>query len=113
MKAFQLFALTALLASPALTLSAQSGGDFSAPATGRDVRELRPGKPEELRGAKGSGVVVMMSQRGLEVISPFAPRSAGLGQKTLTPNIARDGRIGDEAHDRKPFGGIALVGFEF
>jgi hypothetical protein len=102
-----------LLATAPLASQAQNASDFSAPGQPREVRELRPGKPEELRGAKASGVIVMMSENGLQVISPFAPASMGLGKKTLTQNIAREGRIGDENHDRKPFGGIQLIGFEF
>lgn len=105
--------LALLAASATLTVQAQDSSGFSAPGQGRDVRELRPGKPEELRGIKGSGVVVMMSEKGLQVISPFAPASLGVGQKTLTRNISSEGRIGDEYHDRKPFGGIVLAGFEF
>ena len=101
-----------LLALSPLGLLAQNSPDFSAPGQ-REVREIQPGKPDDLKGIKPSGVIVMMSENGLQVISPFAPASMGIGKKTLTQNVAREGRIGDETHDRKPFGGIQLIGFEF
>ena len=109
----QFLATLILATSATLTLQAQDSAGFSAPSQPRDVRELHPGKPEDLQGIKGTGIIVMMSEHGLEVINPFAPASLGIGRKTLTQNIAQEGRIGDENHDRKPFGGIKLIGFDF
>lgn len=106
-------AVVALAICTPWLLQAQSTGGFSAPGQDREVRELRPGKPDDLKQIKPSGVIVMMSQHGLQVFNPLAPASLGTGKKNVTANIAQDGRIGDEAHDRKPFGGLILIGFDF
>jgi hypothetical protein len=111
MKQILLFSLVVALALPAL--AQESGGSFTAPGTSRELREVRPTPPEKVLRPKTHGVIVMMSEQGLQVISPLAPKELGIGQKVLSPNIAQEGRIGDEKSDRKPFGGIQLIGWVF
>jgi len=106
--------LCTALALAALPLAAQdSGGNFTAPGTSRDIREVRPRTPDQVLRPKTHGVIVMMSEHGLQVINPAAPASLGRGEKILSQNIATDGRIADEKASQKPFGGIQLFGWVF
>lgn len=106
--------LSAAMAFAALPLAAQdSGGNFTAPGTSRDIQEVRPHSPDEVLRPKTHGVVAMMSEHGLQVINPAAPASLGRGEKVLSANIATDGRIADEKASQKPFGGIQLFGWVF
>lgn len=110
MKTWILATTFAVLACQAAT--AQQGGSFAAPGRG-EIREARPQRPEEFPRPKTHGAIVMMSERGLQVLSPGAPASLGRGETILSANIAPEGRIGDEKQDRKPFGGIQLFGWVF
>ena len=88
--------------------------EFSAP--GQKII-LQKRAPEYRTGEnfrpRASGVVIMMSDKGLQVISPFAPASLGVGQKVLTQTASLDTRAGNSKDDVKAFGGITLIGFEF
>lgn len=109
----------------ALALVGAAGwSPLAAQDNGKGFTATRPGdqgtgalnKPDPnapLPKPQGTGVIYMMSEHGLQVINPAAPASLGKGEKTLTQNIAREGRLGDENEDRKPFGGIVLVGLSF
>ncbi|NJK91073.1 MAG: hypothetical protein HC904_04105 [Blastochloris sp.] len=74
-------------------------------------------KPEVTTGEvlkpRASGVVFMMSERGLEVFSPVAGRELGQGEKVLTQNIKNTAPASNPFEDKKPYGGIALLGVEF
>lgn len=106
--------IAAGMALATLPLSAQdAGGNFTAPGTSRDIREVRPRSPDEVLRPKTHGVIVMMSEHGLQVINPGAPASLGRGETVLSQNIATDGRIADEKPSQKPFGGIQLFGWLF
>jgi hypothetical protein len=97
-------------------LAAQdSGNGFSATQPGAQPGNVlnKPDPNAPYPKPKGTGVIYMMSEHGLQVINPAAPAHLGKGEKTLTQNIAREGRQGDENEDRKPFGGIVLVGLSF
>ena len=97
-----------------LTAALGQAADFSVSSQKlllqKRIPETRAG--ENLK-PKASGVVIMMSDKGLQVISPFAPAELGLGQKTLTRTASLDTRAGNSKDDVKPFGGISLIGFEF
>ncbi len=60
-----------------------------------------------------TSVVVMMSEKGLEIFSPLAPSEWGVGEKTLSEPVEHEGKVGDSNTDRKPHGGIRLVGWFF
>ena len=90
------------------------GADFSAPSQKSMLQKRTSGvRTEDNLKPRASGVVVMMSDKGLQVISPFAPAELGIGQKTLTQTVSLDTRAGNSKDDVKPFGGISLFGFEF
>ena len=98
-----------------LPLLAQAqDGTFQATRTKPPVLVKKPENPggEKLR-ARNMGVVVMMSQRGLQVISPFAPAELGRGERILTAGQALEKRPASAVEDPKPFGGITLYGVEF
>jgi hypothetical protein len=106
--------IAAAWALAALPIYAQdAGGNFAAPGTNRDIREVRPRSPDEVLRPKTHGVIVMISEHGLQVINPAAPASLGRGETVLSQNIATDGRIADEKPSHKPFGGIQLFGWLF
>jgi hypothetical protein len=92
-------------------------GQFQATQKKVDVIQKRPAVAagEKLQ-PKGSGVVFMMSEKGLEVLNPLAPKELGRGEKNLTPNIRSTGpaHTPDLAQeDKRPYGGIVLVGLDF
>lgn len=103
------------LALPVLPLAAQqTGGEFAAPGTARDIREVRPAGPDETLPPKTHGVIVMMSEHGLQVINPGAPAKLGKGEKVLTRNIAHESpRVSSDTTPAPPFGGIQLFGWIF
>jgi hypothetical protein len=61
---------------------------------------------------KASGVVIMMSERGLQVINPLAPKELGTGKKVVTQSYVVNPTPGSY-EDPKPFGGINIIGFDF
>lgn len=101
-----------LLASLSL-IAQQSDGQFAAPGGSREIREVRPAAPGEVLPPRTHGVVVMMSERGLEVISPLAPGSLGRGEKVLTRTISAESGVRQDTVADPPFGGIQLFGWIF
>ena len=87
--------------------------------------ELRAPAPEEKKKiyqekstssklkAKPTGIIVMMSEHGLEVINPAAPPALGKGEKYLAADVSDKPMVGDGQTDKKPFGGIQFFGFLF
>ncbi len=59
------------------------------------------------------GIIVMMSEHGLQVINPTAPKALGIGEKVLTERIVPQGRTITPSEDPRPYGGLVLIGFEF
>ncbi len=88
--------------------------DFSAPSKKISILKQAPeARQGENLKPKASGVIVMMSEHGLQVFSPMAPMSLGIGQKILTQSATLDTRAANPLDDTKPFGGMSLIGFEF
>lgn len=65
---------------------------------------------------KATGVVIMMSERGLEVLNPLAPAELGKGEKQVTKNIkvtSGDNNTELTSEDKRTYGGIILIGLDF
>lgn len=64
-----------------------------------------------------SGVIYEMSEKGLVVISPFADKKQGYGERFLTLNPFTRTGSGTSADDLDAslaeYGGIKLIGFDF
>lgn len=91
--------------------------EFKATTTKPSIIQKRPvvAAGDKIQ-PKATGVVIMMSERGLEVINPLAPAEMGRGEKFVTKNIkATTGDNNSEltSEDKRPYGGIILVGLEF
>jgi len=102
-----------LVAMLPLGLWAQDGS-FNAPQTGHVVT-VKKGEAEaaERLRPRSTGVVIMMSEKGLQVISPLAPASAGSGVQNLTAGHALEKRQASAVEDPKPYGGVILYGWVF
>lgn len=91
--------------------------EFRATTTKQSIIQKRPvAAAGEKIQIKATGVVIMMSERGLEVINPLAPSEMGRGEKFVTKNIkvsTGDNNTELTNEDKRPYGGIILVGLEF
>ncbi len=58
----------------------------------------------------GAGKIV--AARGPEAFSPFAPKDAGSAEAVVTQPIQSRGQAAPN-DDRKPYGGITLIGWDF
>lgn len=106
---------TLILLCMAVTSLAFARQDFYAPLTpGTPIEEQKGQTPENQLRPQPTGVIYMMSKKGLEVINPLAPKSMGKGETVLT----EENRTYDSTHqtankDKKSFGGIRLFGWAF
>jgi len=65
---------------------------------------------------KATGVIIMMSEKGLEVLNPLAPAQLGKGEKQVTKNIkvtSGDNNTELTSEDKRTYGGIILIGLDF
>jgi len=98
-----------LLAAPVWAQDYQSSNKQSSNSS-----KLQQGneqsKPGQTLPPKATGVVVMMSEHGLQVINPLAPKALGDGRKMVTQSYVVNPVSTD---DPKPYGGINIIGFDF
>lgn len=88
--------------------------DFNAPSKKIPMlKQVPEARHEEVLKPRASGVIIMMSEHGLQVFSPLAPMNLGIGEKILTRSASLDPRPANPLDDTKPFGGMSLIGFEF
>jgi hypothetical protein len=100
----------ALLAAPVWAQDFQSSRQSSGSQAQKNTGQAKPGQPLP---PKASGVIIMMSEQGLQVINPLAPKELGVGKKLLTQGYTANPTQAGLNEDPKPFGGINIIGFEF
>ncbi|MEM6822454.1 MAG: hypothetical protein AAF558_11000 [Verrucomicrobiota bacterium] len=105
MKTTALILVFTLLVSPGI-ISAQEFQSTTPKRSGVIQEPSKSGRIDDVP-TKHSTVVVMMSERGLEVISPTADPEMGIGERLVTEDL------GTNEYDRKPYAGIRLFGWFF
>ena len=89
--------------------------NFQSSKTQSGVKVQKSGEPAKTGEAlppRASGVVIMMSEHGLQVINPLAPKELGTGKKMVTESyVVNPTPAGFD--DPKPYGGINIIGVEF
>ena len=107
----------ALFLAMALGVSSAFAQDGRFESSPNKPKEIMQKKPAAVAGEKiqpkATGLVVMMSEHGLQVFNPLAPAELGDGRKQVTQNIKNTGPASNPDEDKRPFGGIILVGLEF
>ena len=107
---FWLFIISGMLCISAVQAQQFESGSQKRPSAIQE-KETRGGKVVE--PSQHSTVVVMMSENGLEVLSPGAPKELGIGEKVVSETIEHEQQVGNSTYDSKPFGGIRLFGWFF
>lgn len=93
------------------SLRAENEAELRAPIVKKSQPSISK-KSEDISKPKATGVIFMISERGLEVISPSASYDLGVGQTTLTMPFLHEEKLNEE-EERKQFGGIKLFGWLF
>ncbi|MDR1190461.1 MAG: hypothetical protein LBK60_02205 [Verrucomicrobiales bacterium] len=109
----RLMLFVALLPLTVMSLRAQDFQTTQKPAGPTPAKSSteRPAPGEPLP-PRATGVVIMMSERGLQVINPLAPKDAGDGRKNVTAShVLNPAPAAQE--DPKPCGGVNIIGWEF
>ncbi|MEM9399612.1 MAG: hypothetical protein AAF984_05340 [Verrucomicrobiota bacterium] len=91
---------------------AQTGSEFRTQTSKPEEKSFIQKTPEDISKPKATGIIVQMSEHGLEVINPMADTKLGYGEQNLSEGVETDGPIGN-AQDRKPFHGLRLFGWLF
>lgn len=92
---------------------AEARQDFYAPLTpGTPIEEQKGQTPQNQLRPYPTGVIYMMSKKGLEVINPAAPKSMGMGQTVLAQPPSHTTQQ-EAVNNKKSFGGIRLFGWAF
>ena len=98
-----------LAATPLLAQNFQATQRTAATPERKTAEQSVPGKPLP---PKATGVVMMMSEHGLQVINPLASKEIGSDRKNVAPSYVLNPAPANQ-EDPKPFGGINLFGWEF
>ena len=99
-----------LLAAPVWAQDYQSSNKTSSSSGSKVQQGNEQNKPGQTLPPKATGVIVMMSEHGLQVINPLAPKTLGDGRKMVTQSYVINPVSTD---DPKPYGGINIIGFDF
>jgi hypothetical protein len=99
-----------LLAAPVWAQDYQSSNNKSSTSGSKVQQGTEQPKAGQPLPPKATGVVVMMSEHGLQVINPLAPKALGDGRKLVTQSYVVNPVSTD---DPKPYGGINIIGFDF